>query len=83
MIMARGMRDLLHDGPRSSDVELVSFCSLDNLQDFKFDPPRTRQKTTQAALVLISWSLRDMTMGTLSLAWLALYACCEKRRSPR
>ena len=33
------------------------FCTLDNLQDFKLDSPRTRKK--QAAIVLISSVLKE------------------------
>ena len=38
------VKDILHDGPESSDAQLPSFCSLENLQDFKLDPPRTRRR---------------------------------------
>ena len=57
------MNDLLHDGPESSDVQLTSFCSLENLQDFKLDPPRTQAKKKQAALVLISSVLQINSAG--------------------
>ena len=33
---------------------LTSFCTLENLQDFKLGPPRTSVNKTQAAIVLIS-----------------------------
>ena len=53
-ITTNHVEDILHDGPESSDVQLTSFCSLENLQDFKLDPPRTQAKRKQAALVPIS-----------------------------
>ena len=66
-IMTRGVKDLLQDGPHSSDVELVSFCSLENLQHFRLDPPRLRVDKKQAALVLISSVPDFMTMDSLPL----------------
>ena len=56
---------LLHDGPESPDVHPVSFCSLENLQDFKLDPPRTQAKKRQAALVLISSAPQNDGAGQL------------------
>ena len=47
-------KDLLHDSPDARDVQLTSFCTLENLQDFKLNPPRTQAVKKQAALVLIS-----------------------------
>ncbi len=40
-------------------VTLTSICSLDNLQDFKLDPPRTTAVKKQTASVLISSFLPD------------------------
>ena len=57
------VKDLLHDGPEASDVQLTSFCSLENLQDFKLDPPRTQAKKKQAALALISSVLQTSSVG--------------------
>ena len=39
------------------------FCTLENLQDFKLDPPRTQAKKDQAALVLISSVLQASSAG--------------------
>ena len=57
-VVTNGMKDVLSDAPDSQDVQLTSFCSLDNLQDFKLNPPRTLSGKTQAALVLISGVLQ-------------------------
>ena len=40
-----------------------SFCALENLQNFKSDPPRTQAKKTQSALVLISSALQASSAG--------------------
>ena len=53
-IITNGVKDLLNEDPDSPACQLTSFCSLNNLQDFKLDPPRTRADKKQAALVLIS-----------------------------
>ena len=57
-IITSNVKDLLQDGQESPGVELTSFCSLSNLQDFKLDPPRVQATKTQAALVVISSVLR-------------------------
>ena len=53
-ITTSNVKDLLHDDPDAQAVQLISFCSLDNLQGFKLDPPRTQAIKKQATLVLIS-----------------------------
>ena len=57
------VKDLLDDDPEASGVQLTSFCSLENLQDFKLDPPRTQATKKQAALVLISSVLQASSAG--------------------
>ena len=57
------VKDLLDDDPEASGVQLTSFCSLENLQDFKLDPPRTQATKKQAALVLISSVLQANSAG--------------------
>ena len=53
-ITTNNVKDLLHDTSEAHSVQLTSFCTLENLQDFKLDPPRTRTNKKQAAIVLIS-----------------------------
>jgi hypothetical protein len=53
-IITSNVKDLLHEADDAQCVQLTSFCTLDNLQDFKLDPPRAQPKKKQAALVLIS-----------------------------
>ena len=53
-ITTKNVKDLLHDDNGTSGVQLTSFCTLENLQDFKLDPPRTQASKKQAALMLIS-----------------------------
>ena len=53
-ITTSNVKDLLHDTDDARGVQLTSFCTLENLQDFKLDPPRTSANKKQAALVLIS-----------------------------
>ena len=53
-ITTNNVKDLLHDANDARGVQLTSFCTLNNLQDFKLDPPRTQANKKQAALVLIS-----------------------------
>ena len=53
-ITTNKVKDLLHDANDARGVQLTSFCTLENLQDFKLDPPRTQANKKQAALVLIS-----------------------------
>ena len=48
------LHSLLHDADDARGFQLTSFCTLENLQDFKLDPPRTQASKKQAALVLIS-----------------------------
>ena len=48
------VKDLLDETPDARGVQLTSFYTLENLQDFKLDPPRTHASKKQAALVLIS-----------------------------
>ena len=57
-ITTDNVNDLLHDANDARGVQLTSFCTLENLQDFKMDPPRTQSNKKQAALVLISSVLR-------------------------
>ena len=57
------VKDLLHDSPDARDVQLTSFCTLEHLQDFKLDPPRTQAVKKQAALVLISAVLQMSSAG--------------------
>ena len=58
MITTNNVKDLLHDGIDVPGVQLTSFCNLDNLVDFKLDPPRTKSRK-QAALVLVSSVLQS------------------------
>ena len=53
-IITSNVKDLLDESPDARGVQLTSFCTLENLQDFKLDPPRTHASKKQAALVLIS-----------------------------
>jgi len=53
-ITTSNVKDLLHETPDDRGVQLTSFCTLENLQDFKLDPPRTHGNKKQTALVLIS-----------------------------
>jgi len=53
-ITTSNVKDLLHDTSDARGVQLTSFCTLENLQNFKLDPPRTHSVKKQAALVLIS-----------------------------
>ena len=53
-IITSNVKDLLHEADDAQCVQLTSFCTLDNLQDFKLDPPRAQPKKKQAALVMIS-----------------------------
>ena len=53
-IITSNVKDLLDEAPDARGVQLTSFCTLENLQDFKLDPPRTHAGKKQAALVLIS-----------------------------
>ena len=53
-ITTSNVKDLLHNTSEAPRVQLTSFCTLENLQDFKMDPPRTRADKKQAALVLLS-----------------------------
>jgi hypothetical protein len=62
-IITDNVKDLLHDSPDAPPVQLSSFCLLDNLQDFKLDPPRTSANKKQAALVLISSVLQMSSAG--------------------
>ena len=57
-IITSNVKDLLDDSPESPGVQLTSYCSLSNLQDFKMDPPRSRANQKQAALIVISAVLR-------------------------
>ena len=57
-ITTDNVKDLLHDANDARGVQLTSFCTLENLQDFKLGPPRTQSNKKQAALVLISSVLR-------------------------
>ena len=57
------VKDLLHDANDARGVQLTSFCTLENLQDFKLDPPRTQASKKQAALVLISSVLQPSSAG--------------------
>ena len=58
-ITTKNVKDLLCDAQDASGVELTSFCTLENLQDFKLDPPRSQGSKKQAALVLISSMLQS------------------------
>jgi hypothetical protein len=58
-IITNNVKDLLHDANDARGVQLASFCTLENLQDFKLDPPRTQHSKKQAALVLISSVLQS------------------------
>ena len=62
-ITTDNVKDLLHDDDDARGVQLTSFCTLDNLQDFKLDPPRTQASKKQAALVLISSILQESSAG--------------------
>ena len=57
-IITSNVKDLLHEADDAQCVQLTSFCTSDNLQDFKLTPPRSQPKKTQAALVMISSVLR-------------------------
>ena len=58
-ITTSNVKDLLKDANDARGVQLVSYCTLENLQDFKLDPPRTQTSKKQAALVLISSVLQE------------------------
>ena len=58
-ITTKNVKDLLCDAQDASGVQLTSFCTLENLQDFKLDPPRSQGSKKQAALVLISSMLQE------------------------
>ena len=62
-ITTNNVKDLLHDANDARGVQLTSFCTLENLQDFKLDPPRTQASKKQAALVLISSILQESSAG--------------------
>ena len=63
-ITTNNVKDILHYGPDTPVYQLTSFCSLENLQDFKLDPPRSQSdKQKQAALVLISSVLQESSAG--------------------
>jgi hypothetical protein len=62
-ITTTNVKDLLHDTSDGPGVQLTSFCTLENLQDFKLDPPRTHANKKQAALVLISSVLQVSSAG--------------------
>ena len=62
-ITTNNVKDLLHDANDARGVQLTSFCTLENLQDFKLDPPRTQASKKQAALVLISSILQASSAG--------------------
>eukprot|EP00959_Pyramimonas_sp_CCMP1952_P391258 8199379-Pyramimonas_sp.AAC.1 len=65
-ITANNVRDLLHDASDAGGVQLTSLCTLENLQDFKRDPPRTQASKKQAALVLISSILQASSAGQIA-----------------
>ena len=58
-----GKTDLLNDDAEAQAVQLTSLCSLNSLEDFKLDPPRTRTNKKQPALVLISSVLQESSAG--------------------
>ena len=60
-ITTSNVKDLLHDKNDDRGVQLTSFCTLENLQDFKLDPPRMQANKKQPALVLISSMLQEST----------------------
>jgi hypothetical protein len=62
-IITDNVKDLLQDSPDAPPVQLSSFCGLNNLQDFKLDPPRTSANKKQAAIVLISSVQRVNSAG--------------------
>ena len=62
-ITTNNFKDLLHDANDARGVQLISFCTLENLQDFKLDPPRTQASKKQTALVLISSILQESSAG--------------------
>ena len=62
-ITSSNVKDLLNDDAEAQAVQLTSFCSLNNLQDFKLDPPRTRTNKKQSALVLMSSVLQESSAG--------------------
>ena len=62
-ITTDNVKDLLHDNDDARGVQLTSCCTLENLQDFKLDPPRTQASKKQAALVLISSILQESSAG--------------------
>ena len=53
-VVTNDVQDLLSDTVATQGVQLTSCCTLQNLQDFKLDPPHTSPSKKQAALVLIS-----------------------------
>ena len=57
-IITSNVKDLLDDSPESPGVQLTSYCSLSNLQDFNMSVPRSRANQKQAALIVISAVLR-------------------------
>lgn len=62
-ITTNNVKDLLLDANDARDVRLSSFCTLENLQDFKLDPPRTQAEKKHVALVLISSVLQASSAG--------------------
>ena len=58
-LITKNVKDLLNDAEDAKCVQLTSFCTKENLQDFKMDPPRTHTIKKQAAIVVISSILAE------------------------